>query len=99
MLADPGTADITAHVDFEALGGAARDGGADVFGPVTQGEFLRGLGILSRAKALMAAHPAETPQIVSALERLIADDKMGSLFKALVAASPGLGLADKAGAP
>lgn len=91
VLADPGSADITAHVDFDGLAAAARAAGAQVMGPVTQGDFLRRLGIITRAKALMAARPDETPQIVAGLERLIDADKMGSLFKALVAASPGLG--------
>ena len=40
-LAEPGEADLTAHVDFGALASAARDGGARVFGPVTQGGVPR----------------------------------------------------------
>lgn len=99
VLADPGGADITAHVDFAALAVAARAAGAQTSGPVSQAEFLRRLGIVARAKALMAAQPARTPQIVAGLERLIDADKMGSLFKVLMAASPALGPLEGTGAP
>jgi NADH dehydrogenase [ubiquinone] 1 alpha subcomplex assembly factor 7 len=44
-LKAPGLADVTAHVDFQALARAADDLGARVHGPVTQGEFLTRLGI------------------------------------------------------
>ena len=36
-LAEPGTADLTAHVDFAALAAAARAAGAAVHGPLPQG--------------------------------------------------------------
>ena len=48
-LKNPGQADVTAHVDFQALARAAEDLGARVHGPVTQGEFLKRLGIETRA--------------------------------------------------
>ncbi len=48
-LKNPGQADVTAHVDFQALARAAEDVGARVHGPVTQGEFLKRLGIETRA--------------------------------------------------
>src|SRR5260370_3135900 len=38
-LKNPGQADVTAHVDFQALVRAAEDLGARVHGPVTQGQF------------------------------------------------------------
>ncbi len=47
-LGDPGTADLTAHVDFAALAEAARAAGADTHGPVSQGAFL------TRARPLRA---------------------------------------------
>ena len=47
----PGLADLTAHVDFQALAAAADSIGARVHGPVEQGEFLRRLGIERRADA------------------------------------------------
>src|SRR5439155_1052539 len=51
-LADPGSADLTAHVDFEALAAAATSAGARVHGPMDQATFLRRLGIDERAAAL-----------------------------------------------
>ena len=48
-LKNPGQADVTAHVDFQALVRAAEDLGARVHGPVTQGDFLKRLGIETRA--------------------------------------------------
>ena len=41
----PGEVDLTTHVDFKSLAQAAASAGADVFGPVPQGAFLRTLGI------------------------------------------------------
>ena len=38
--------------------GAARHGGAAVYGPRAQGEFLADLGITGRAEQLMATNPA-----------------------------------------
>jgi SAM-dependent MidA family methyltransferase len=53
-LKNPGQADVTAHVDFQALVRAAEDLGARVHGPVTQGELLKRLGVEARALSLMA---------------------------------------------
>ena len=48
-LARPGEADLTSHVDFQALAEAALAVGAHVHRPLSQGEFLVGLGIVERA--------------------------------------------------
>src|SRR5437879_658141 len=70
-LKNPGQADVTAHVDFEALARAAEDLGARVHGPVTQGEFLKRLGVEARAAGLMAKAPPEvSADIAGALKRL-----------------------------
>jgi NADH dehydrogenase [ubiquinone] 1 alpha subcomplex assembly factor 7 len=87
-LADPGTADITAHVDFAALGQAARDAGAEVHGPMEQGPFLLALGLAARAERLRAAALArnradQATAVGTAFKRLIAPTEMGSLFKTL----------------
>ncbi|MCB1392999.1 SAM-dependent methyltransferase [Nitrobacter sp.] len=98
----PGRVDVTAHVDFEALARAAEDVGARVHGPVTQGEFLRRLGIEARAVNLMAKATAEVSDgIASALKRLTEGGRggMGSMFKVIGVSSPGLtelaGLSDR----
>ncbi|NVO16779.1 MAG: SAM-dependent methyltransferase [Rhodoplanes sp.] len=91
-LQNPGEADLTAHVDFCALARAAAAAGARVDGPVTQGGFLRQLGIATRADTLKAAAPQKAAEIDAALARLLDPAKtgMGSLFKALGLAHPSL---------
>jgi SAM-dependent MidA family methyltransferase len=82
-LAEPGEDDLSAHVDFVALAEAGRRGGAAVFGPVTQGMFLANIGIAERAEQLMKSNPENAADLLSATERLIGNDQMGRLFKAL----------------
>jgi SAM-dependent MidA family methyltransferase len=85
-LNTPGQADVTAHVDFEALARAAEDIGALVHGPVTQGDFLKRLGIETRAVTLMAKASHEVSEDISgALKRLTGGGRggMGTLFKVL----------------
>jgi len=96
VLCDPGEADLTAHVDFEALSTEAKNKGCRVYGPVLQKEFLEGLGIQARAEKLMAgATPDQAKDVQRALDRLIGEQEMGTLFKVVsfsdlnVAALPG----------
>jgi SAM-dependent MidA family methyltransferase len=90
-LKTPGLADITAHVDFDALARAAEAVGARAHGPVTQGDFLRRLGIETRALTLMQKASHEVSEdISSGLQRLIGGGRagMGSLFKVLGISDP-----------
>ncbi|MEJ0022321.1 MAG: SAM-dependent methyltransferase, partial [Alphaproteobacteria bacterium] len=89
-LAEPGEADLTAHVDFQILGALAKSAGLDVAGPAPQGGFLRVLGIETRAKALQAAQGAKADVIERQMQRLIAPDQMGALFQAICISSHGL---------
>lgn len=81
----PGEADLTAHVDFEVLARIARSRGARWLGTVTQGDWLRALGIKARAERLAAAAPGpgQADAVHVAMERLVADDQMGRLFKVM----------------
>jgi NADH dehydrogenase [ubiquinone] 1 alpha subcomplex assembly factor 7 len=91
-LDHPGEIDLTAHVDFAALAHTGRASGMTVNGPLTQGEFLRRLGVEQRSTRLKAnATPQQAADIDSALARLTAPDQMGELFKVLVIADPKLG--------
>ncbi|HEV2336971.1 MAG TPA: SAM-dependent methyltransferase [Stellaceae bacterium] len=91
LLDDPGSADLSAHVDFAAFAAAARAAGAIVRGPVAQGRFLAALGAEARLRSLSArATEAQRAVLHSGLERLIDPAQMGSLFKALALTSPGL---------
>jgi NADH dehydrogenase [ubiquinone] 1 alpha subcomplex assembly factor 7 len=90
-LAEPGDADLSAHVDFAALGRAAREAGASVHGPLPQGEFLLRLGLAVRAESLLArATPQQARDIEAARRRLLDSREMGNLFK--VVALAGLAL-------
>lgn len=85
-LARPGEADLTSHVDFQALAEAALAAGAHVHRPVTQGEFLVGLGIVERAGALGTGRDALTQAAIrDAVNRLAGEGqgRMGTLFKVL----------------
>ena len=91
VLAEPGEADVTAHVDFSQLAAAARSVGAEVTQPVTQGAFLRALGIDARAEALTTSAPERAAEIEAARVRLTAatPEAMGGLFKVLGVSAPG----------
>jgi len=101
-LDEPGEADLTAHVDFASLGRAASACGAQVCGPVTQGDFLTSLGIFERAAGLKKrADARQSLDIDRALLRLVSKGRemgidgkmtpsMGALFKVLCAMHPDL---------
>ena len=102
-LKNPGEADVTAHVDFQALVRATEDLGARVHGPVPQGDFLKRLGIETRAVSLMAKASHEVSEdVAGALKRLIGGGSsgMGQMFKVLGISEPNLttlaGFADEA---
>jgi NADH dehydrogenase [ubiquinone] 1 alpha subcomplex assembly factor 7 len=88
-LACPGEADLTVHVDFSAVMAAARKAGVEA-AILTQGDFLRRLGIEQRAGALAKASPDRAQTIARQLDRLVSPDQMGELFKACCIHSPGL---------
>ena len=94
-LAHPGEADLTAHVDFEALARAAQ--GVAHSGMTPQGVWLERLGITQRAQALARGlSDAALESHVSAHRRLTHPQEMGTLFKAIAlyprgrASPPGL---------
>ncbi len=93
-LGAPGQADLTAHVDFEALAQCAEGMGARIHGPIRQRDLFLRLGIKQRAEALKASAPGrKAADIELALSRLTADGAhgMGELFKAIAIAAPELG--------
>jgi NADH dehydrogenase [ubiquinone] 1 alpha subcomplex assembly factor 7 len=90
-LRSPGQADLTAHVDFQALALGAEDAGARLHGPLEQGEFLQRIGIETRAATLMSkATPQVSADIQAALKRLTGTGRgaMGALFKVLGISHP-----------
>lgn len=84
----PGEADLTAHVDFATLADVATAQGGRWLGTVTQGEWLKTLGLDERAAALTRTAPEQAGAIEAARHRLVADDQMGTLFKVMGLAAP-----------
>jgi len=83
-LAEPGRADLTAHVDFAALARVAVEGGAAAYGPVTQATFLVRLGLAQRLAVLLRnASGTQARDVASGAQRLIDPADMGNLFKVL----------------
>lgn len=81
-FAAPGQADLTAHVDFEVLAGAAAPATHTLLTP--QGLFLERLGITQRAKALARGQTGAALEAhIAAHRRLTHPTEMGSLFKTI----------------
>jgi len=90
-LASPGTADLSAEVDFAAIAEAVRAVGADAYGPIAQCRFLHHLGAGARLAALsVRASPEERERLESGLYRLLDPQQMGTLFKVMALTSRGL---------
>jgi SAM-dependent MidA family methyltransferase len=84
-LADPGTGDLTAHVDFTAIGRALAGEGLHVLPRTDQTHFLLRLGLTDR---LAAPAPDERTRLarVLAAKTLVVPGGLGSTHSALVAA-------------
>lgn len=95
VLATPGEADITAHVDFQELARSAGASGATAHGPIPQAALLSRLGIGQRTESLLksavksgGSEPSRSLRAAS--QRLIDPDAMGTLFKALALTGPNM---------
>ena len=78
----PGQADLTAHVDFEAIAGAVAPAVTTRLTP--QGVFLERLGITQRAQALARGMTGDTLEShIAAHRRLTHPQEMGTLFKVI----------------
>jgi len=87
-FAAPGEADLTAHVDFEALAHAAAPATHSRLCP--QGTFLARLGIGARAEALARGLSGSARDShMAAFRRLTEADEMGTLFQVLGLYPPG----------
>ncbi len=87
-LSAPGSADLTAHVDFAALSEAATGLTPHL---TSQGAFLERLGIGTRAEALAARLSGKALENhLAAHRRLTHPDEMGTLFKVLGLTPPGV---------
>ena len=87
----PGLSDLTAHVDFTAMGEAGERGGLTVAGYGPLAAFLVGAGILDRLRE--CGDPTGTAYLreASAVQKLTSPAEMGELFKVLaLTASDGI---------
>jgi SAM-dependent MidA family methyltransferase len=100
VLEDPGSRDVTAAVDFEALAVEARRFRLSVWGPISQREALLGLGFRTwisglrhrQAELQLARKSREVARVYSERQRasiLIDPDKLGGL-RVLVFGTEGL---------
>jgi NADH dehydrogenase [ubiquinone] 1 alpha subcomplex assembly factor 7 len=91
VLAAPGSADITFHVDFDALARCLRASGVAVWPVREQGAFLLDMGAGARTEIVSRhATPAQAQALGNALARLTLPEAMGTLFKVLCASFPPL---------
>lgn len=87
-LAEPGEADLTAHVDFAPVDAVFAANPLIRRGFATQGAWLRALGIEQRLAALLArADETQAEALRSGCSRLIDENGMGTLFKMFGAAA------------
>lgn len=76
----PGLQDITAHVDFTAVGEAAEKAGLVVAGYTNQANFLLNCGI---AEMAVAQDAAEQYKLSNQVKKLLLPSEMGELFKVM----------------
>lgn len=84
----PGESDLTANVDFGYLNTAINSTDARGYGLLTQGDFLRSMGIDVRVEKLAKQNPARAKEIEGAAARLIDPTSMGSQYKTMVVSAP-----------
>lgn len=84
-LSAPGETDLTAHVDFERAGAAARAAGLEVFGLTDQHRFLVGAARpwLLEIERCGTAPDAETAKLLRQFQSLSHPAAMGMAFKVL----------------
>ncbi|KAG1463980.1 hypothetical protein G6F56_005177 [Rhizopus delemar] len=85
-MRDPGTADLSADVDFSFLKQVIKER-SDIssYGPITQTNFLQSLGIQARVEKLFrnAKSSESRKAILDGAERLMDPEAMGRIYKVL----------------
>ncbi|KAG0166109.1 NADH dehydrogenase [ubiquinone] complex I, assembly factor 7 [Apophysomyces sp. BC1034] len=85
-MSDPGSADLSADVDFAFLKQViAKESSVTSYGPVTQSQFLQSLGIQTRLEMLLknAKSHESRSNIVKGFQRLLDPAEMGRIYKVL----------------
>ena len=92
LFYQPGQADISHWVDFDALEQCAIAAGARLIGPIEQGMFLMQIGLKARAEQAAAhAEPEMRRMLLAAYDRLVSPVQMGSAFKVALLVPQGEG--------
>ncbi|KAI8883568.1 DUF185-domain-containing protein [Backusella circina FSU 941] len=85
-MSDPGSADLSADVDFAFLKEAiAKGSDVTTYGPITQAKFLQSLGIQARVEQLFrnAKSKQSRKTLLDGAERLMNPEEMGRIYKVL----------------
>ncbi len=77
----PGLQDITSHVDFSAIAGAATNAGLELLGYTTQANFLINCGITEILARTSAENVKDYLPLANELQKLASPAEMGELFK------------------
>jgi SAM-dependent MidA family methyltransferase len=87
VLAEPGSRDITAWVDFDEIAETFRAAGFDVAGPVSQSRFLLANGIAAELEAVGRSELPAAERIVerNAISKLFMPGGMGESIRLLIA--------------
>ncbi|XP_072032555.1 protein arginine methyltransferase NDUFAF7, mitochondrial-like isoform X2 [Amphiura filiformis] len=80
VLSEPGTADLTADVDFSYIREMVQQS-VCTFGPVNQNLFLQQMGIETRLKKLLTTQPEQHKELISGYRMLMDPEQMGQRFK------------------
>ena len=80
VLTDPGSADLTADVDFSYMKRQCSEH-TTFYGPITQSKFLKALGIDIRYAKLRETGNIDSKDLDLAYHSLTDEDKMGNRFK------------------
>ncbi|XP_067844804.1 protein arginine methyltransferase NDUFAF7, mitochondrial isoform X2 [Heptranchias perlo] len=82
VLTAPGTADLTADVDFSYLR-QMTEGKVTSLGPIEQQQFLKNMGIDVRLQVLLrnVSDPATHQKLIDAYDMIMNPEKMGKRFK------------------
>ncbi len=80
----PGESDLTSHIDFSRYSYISKKNNIQSYGPITQRDFLIGLGIDQRYQILREnSNDSQLDKLYRQYHRLIDKDKMGELFKVM----------------
>ena len=90
VLSDPGSADITSHVNYELFSQILKKNSLEVEKIVTQNEFLKKMGIIESAEILSKKISFKAKaNMFYRLKKLLHYNEMGNLFKVLFSRKKG----------